>query len=108
MLTKDIIFKNYNLKIKKNIKIKKDLILFFTKNTEILKSLSTKYKNNYNKKIINKFKKYKDIRVIGMGGSILGAQSIYDFLKDQIKKNFYFINNLQTNNNFFKNKKKVS
>tara|TARA_B100000767_G_scaffold227061_1_gene216885 strand:- start:1810 stop:2973 length:1164 start_codon:yes stop_codon:yes gene_type:complete len=107
MLTKDIIFKNYNLKIKKNIKIKKDLILFFTKNTEILKSLSTKYKNNYNKKIINKFKKYKDIRVIGMGGSILGAQSIYDFLKDQIKKNFYFINNLQTNNNFFKNKKKL-
>ena len=31
-----------------------------------------------------------------MGGSILGAQSIYDFLKIKIKKNFYFINNLKS------------
>ena len=31
-----------------------------------------------------------------MGGSILGAESIYDFLKHKIKKNFYFINNLQS------------
>ena len=30
-----------------------------------------------------------------MGGSILGAESIYEFLKDKIKKNFYFINNLK-------------
>ena len=37
MLTKDIIFKNYNLKKKKNIKIKKDLILFLDKNTKIIK-----------------------------------------------------------------------
>ena len=29
-----------------------------------------------------------------MGGSILGAESIYNFLKYKIKKNFYFINNL--------------
>ena len=106
MLTKDIIFKNYNLKKKKNIKIKKDLILFLNKNTEIIKSLSIKYKNSYKKKTVNKFKKYKNIRVIGIGGSILGTQSIYDFLKSKIKKNFYFIDNLQTNNNFFRNKKK--
>ena len=106
MLTKDIIFKNYNLKKKKNIKIKKDLISFLNKNTEIIKSLSIKYKNSYKKKTVNKFKKYKNIRVIGIGGSILGTQSIYDFLKSKIKKNFYFIDNLQTNNNFFRNKKK--
>ena len=30
-----------------------------------------------------------------MGGSILGAESIYDFLNDKIKKKFYFINNLE-------------
>ena len=42
-----------------------------------------------------------------MGGSILGTQSIYDFLKSKIKKNFHFIDNLQTNNNFFRNKKKL-
>jgi len=31
-----------------------------------------------------------------MGGSILGTESIYDFLKHRIKKNFYFNNNLQS------------
>ena len=29
-----------------------------------------------------------------MGGSILGAKAIYDFLKYKIKKNFLFIDNL--------------
>ena len=36
-----------------------------------------------------------------MGGSTLGAQAIYDFLKKKIKKNFIFVDNL----NAFKNKK---
>ena len=31
-----------------------------------------------------------------MGGSILGSQTIYDFLKSKIKKNFYFIDNLSS------------
>ncbi len=31
-----------------------------------------------------------------MGGSTLGAQAIYDFLKKKIKKNFFFIDNLQS------------
>ena len=30
-----------------------------------------------------------------MGGSILGTEAIYHFLKNKIKKNFYFNNNLQ-------------
>ena len=30
-----------------------------------------------------------------MGGSTLGTQKIYDFLKDKIKKKFFFIDNLQ-------------
>ena len=34
-----------------------------------------------------------------MGGSILGANAIYDFLKKNIKKKFYFIDNLQSNFN---------
>ena len=33
-----------------------------------------------------------------MGGSILGAEAIYNFLKKKIKKNFYFLNNLQSFN----------
>ena len=32
-----------------------------------------------------------------MGGSTLGTQAIYDFLKDKIKKNFLFVDNLQAN-----------
>ena len=32
-----------------------------------------------------------------MGGSILGAEAIYQFLKHKIKKNFFFLNNLEKN-----------
>ncbi len=42
-----------------------------------------------------------------MGGSSLGAQAIYDFLKHKIKKNFEFINNLQSYYKF-NNKKKFT
>ncbi|MDB9826003.1 glucose-6-phosphate isomerase [Candidatus Pelagibacter sp.] len=41
-------------------------------------------------------KKYLHYRIIGMGGSILGTEAIYDFLKEKVKKNFYFVNNLQS------------
>jgi glucose-6-phosphate isomerase len=40
-----------------------------------------------------------------MGGSILGTEAIYDFLKPKIKKNFTFINNLNSNADYFKAKK---
>jgi|TARA_B100000787_G_scaffold169694_1_gene161755 glucose-6-phosphate isomerase len=95
MLTKNINFKNFKLN-KNNKKIKKDLNIVLNENNEVLRSLSKNYKNSYTKKTISKFKKYYHVRVIGMGGSILGAESIYDFLKHKIKKNFYFINNLQS------------
>ena len=105
MLTKNINFKNF--KVKKNyIKVKKDLKKLLSENNEVLKSLSKDYKNNYNKKIIFKYKKYSHIKVIGMGGSILGTESIYDFLKEKIKKNFYFNNNLQSKINYHDNKKR--
>ena len=95
MLTKNISFKNF--KVRKNTrKIKNDLKLLIKENNSIIKSLSPYYKNNYSKKLISKLKRNKDIRVIGMGGSILGTEAIYDFLKDKIKKNFYFVNNLQS------------
>jgi len=100
MLTKNISFKNFKLK-KNNNKIKKDLNIILKKKNSILESLCPNYKNSYNKKIILKFKKYSHIQIIGMGGSILGSESIYHFLKNKIKKNFYFNNNLQSkiNNN---------
>ena len=94
MITKNINFKNFQIK-KNSFKVKKNLKLLLKENNTVLKSLSTSYKNTYKVKMIQKFKNRDNIRIIGMGGSILGAESIYDFLKDKIKKNFYFIKNLE-------------
>ena len=107
MLTKNINFKNFRTK-KNSTKIRKDLDNILIENNQIVKSLSPSYKNSYNKKIISKFKKYSNIRVIGMGGSILGTESIYSFLKNKIKKNFYFNNNLQSKIKYFDKKKYVN
>ena len=104
MLTKNINFKSFKLK-KNNKKIKIDLKLFLKENNMILKSLGSGYRNNYNKKILRKFKNFFNIRVIGMGGSTLGTESIYDFLNHKIKKKFHFINNLQPNKSSVKKKK---
>jgi len=103
MLTKKIDFKNFIIK-KFNKKISKDLNLILKEKNKVIESLSTFYKYSYNKKIISKIKKYKDVRVIGMGGSILGTEAIYDFLREKIKKNFYFINNLQSSTKISKKK----
>ncbi len=107
MLTKNINFKNFQLK-KNNKKIKNDLKLFLKENNTVLKSLGLNYKNSYSKKIIKKFKKYSNIRIIGMGGSILGTESIYDFLKHKIKKNFFFINNLKLKNDTLNKKNYIN
>ena len=95
MLTKNISFKNFKEKgyTKKVKKILDDILV---KKNSVLDSLSSNYKNSYNKKTILKFKKYNNINVVGMGGSILGTESIYYFLKSKIKKNFFFYNNLQS------------
>jgi glucose-6-phosphate isomerase len=58
---------------------------------EVLLSLSKEYKNSYIKKNIIKFKNYSTINIIGMGGSILGAKAIYNFLKIKSDKRFFFI-----------------
>ena len=95
MLTKNISFKNFKVKGYSK-KVKKILDDILVKKNSVLDSLSSNYKNSYNKKTILKFKKYNNINVVGMGGSILGTESIYYFLKSKIKKNFFFYNNLQS------------
>ena len=93
-----------NFKIKKNTKvIKKNLISIITNKNQVVTSLSKNYKNSYKKKKIKNYLKNKNIRIIGMGGSILGSRAIYDFLKSKIKQNLKFIDNLQ---NFQKKDKK--
>ena len=70
--------------------IKKDL----NNQSKILNVLSNDYKFNFKFKDLKKFKKYGSIVIIGMGGSILGTNSIYEFLKKKIKKKLYFLDNI--------------
>ena len=101
-LSQNIHFKNFQ--IKKNKKkintIKKKLTNLVNENNEIIVSLSKKYKYSFKIKELRKYKNFFNYRIIGMGGSSLGAKAIYNFLKHKIKKNFYFIDNL-------KNEKKI-
>ena len=104
MFSKNIEFKGFQ-KIKKKSKLnliwnklKKD----YLNNLEpVLLSLKENYKYSYNFKQIEKFKKFDNFRIFGMGGSILGAEAIHSFLKKRIKKKFEFINNF----NFEKDEK---
>jgi glucose-6-phosphate isomerase len=98
MLTSRISFKNFKSKKIKSSLVRKKFTTLIKEKNEILKSLSKDYKNNFNHKNLKKLKKSFDYRVIGMGGSSLGAQAIYDFLKHKIKKRFFFIDNLKRNN----------
>lgn len=99
MFTKNIIFKNFEI-----IKNKKENIFLLNqlkykkliKKYPLLSSLTCDYKYSFNKKKLKQYKKFSSINLIGMGGSILGAQAIYDFLKHKIKKKFKFINNLKS------------
>jgi len=100
MFTQGISFKNFLIK-KKNLVVKKKLNLILNEKNQVIGSLSKSYKDNFNKKNIKHFNKKVDYRIIGMGGSTLGSQAIYDFLKKKIKKKFIFVDNL----NAFKNKK---
>ena len=94
MFTSNINFLNFNIKKKLPI-VKKNLKLILKENNLVILSLSKSYENSFNNKTLNYFKKKLDYRIIGMGGSTLGAHAIYDFLKNKVKKNFTFINNLQ-------------
>ena len=103
-ITEAIYFKNFKKKKvnKRLFKLLKDLI---SKENQIIRSLTSSYQNSYSNSIILKLKKYSEIKLIGMGGSTLGARAIYSFLKDKIKKNFIFVDSLEPKNDKIKNKK---
>ena len=111
MLSRNIKFKNFSNKSKSlsitrifNV-LKND---YFKKKLKILLSLSKNYKYSYNKKIVHKYKKFQNFKIIGMGGSILGPKAIYQFLNHKIKKNFFFVDNLQTTLDVHKKKNFVN
>lgn len=66
----------------------------FKDNNKTLNVLDKNFKLNFKIKKLQKFKKYKTVAIIGMGGSILGAEAIYNFLENKIKKKFYFFNDI--------------
>ena len=82
MLKKDNFFKNYFINLNefnKNLKKTKkvfDSFLVDLKNNQIplLASYEKSYELDFSTTMVNKFSKYKNIIVIGMGGSILGAK----------------------------------
>ena len=98
MLNKNNFFKNFNLNLNKTKKayqsLKTDL-----KNFEIpeLNSYDKSYDLDFSSMTIKKFSKYNNIVIIGMGGSILGAKSIYSYFKKKIKKKIFFFDNLDEN-----------
>ena len=87
MFTQNISFKNFSFK-KKNLVVKKNLNGILNEKNQVIRSLSKSYKDSFCKKNTKCFNKKFDYRIIGMGGSTLGAQAIYYFLKKKIKKNF--------------------
>lgn len=70
--------------------IKKD----FHKQNNFFNMFNKSFKLNFSNKDLKRFQKYKTVVVIGMGGSVLGSEAIYEFLKTKIKKKFFFLNNL--------------
>ena len=103
MLTSGINFFNFKKKIK-NHKIKNNFLKLVKNNIPIIQSLSKNYKDNFDKTYLRKIKKNKNYRLLGMGGSTLGAQAIYQFIGNRVKKNFEFVDNLQSNRNNSKKK----
>ena len=99
MLTPRIKFVNFQ--IVKNKKIKISSNFFKIKNLiskyKFLITLTSFYKYGYSKKLVKNLKKNSVFRIIGMGGSTLGAETIYQFLRNYTNKEFIFINNLKPN-----------
>ena len=111
MFTKNIKFKNFTKnkhnkinKFLRNILKEKSLIEKYP----LLQSLNKNYKYSYQKKKIKFFKRFYEFNLVGMGGSILGAETIYNFLNHKINKKFNFYNNLDFKNIPKTNKKKIN
>ncbi len=98
-----MIFKNF-LNIKNSKIIKKDFLKLLKDQPTLFETLKPTYKYSYSKKTVKKYKKLSNLRIIGMGGSVLGSEAIDDFLKSKIKKKITFVNNLNSNADYFDSK----
>ena len=108
MRNKKLIYKNNiqkdYLNVTTNIKLKKKYTnilsnIFDNLDTEqnALHCLSDKYEFSFRKKDLSKFRRFKTVVIIGMGGSILGSEALYFFLNKKTKKDFLFLNDIDHN-----------
>ena len=99
------IFFEYNFSYKKSNKIesfqKKKIYRYIKDTKEKIKSkeklfeiFNKNFMLNVKIKDLNKYKKFKRIIIIGMGGSILGTAAVNGLLKEKIKKEVFFLDNL--------------
>ena len=107
MITSGIFFKNFKIK-KKNFYIKKKFKDLINNNDQVIQSLSKNYEDFFKKKNLKKYQSFNDLRLIGMGGSSLGTQAIYSFLKHKVKKSFTFLNDLSSQPEINRSKKHLN
>ena len=79
---------------KKYSEIEKEVSTQIDEPENIYNILSENFRLNFKIRDLEKFKKYKNIAIIGMGGSILGSNAIFKFLENKIKKNLFFFDNI--------------
>ena len=92
LIPKKYLSKNVNSKYNDNYKFINSKIKYdILSSDQTLNILSKNYKFNFRLNELKKFKKFKTIAVIGMGGSILGAEAIQCFFKKKIKKKLLFL-----------------
>ena len=79
MLTSNIKFINFEKKLNKKIKnsLKKFKKENWIKKYKLLLSLTPSYKYSFTKAKLKNLKRHSVFRLIGMGGSTLGAEAIY-------------------------------
>tara|TARA_X000000950_G_scaffold78923_1_gene99263 strand:- start:6138 stop:7337 length:1200 start_codon:yes stop_codon:yes gene_type:complete len=88
---KDKSFKSLS---KKFDRIFSEIKLDIKNDKKTLNVLDNNLKFNFKIQELTRFKKFKTIVLVGMGGSILGSEAIYNFFQSKIKKKIYFLNDL--------------
>ncbi len=109
-IPKDLLNKNSEIKLKNNFEsIRKNILNNFKNEKSLYSLLSDKFKLNFKFKDLDKFKKFKTIAILGMGGSILGSEAIHQYLNHKIKKKVYFFDNIDNEKilSFKKNNKLI-
>ena len=74
--------------------------------SKTLNILNNNFTFNFNERDLKRFKSFKLISIIGMGGSILGTEALNSLLKKKNKKKIYFFNNIKKKKIIYFKKKK--